>query len=243
MITEERKLVDLIHKNYVLIKVLNRFGISLGFGDKTIDDICKEKNIDTGFFLEIINSYLDPDYFPKEHLRSFPLQLIVDYLTRTHHEYIYKTIPRIENLISQIAQTCYTNQEHGYLLTRFFKEYREELFRHIDREDSKVFPYALCVEKMFLHKSEESCREIIRQYSMDIYKNEHDDIEEKLFDLKNIIIKYLPSPSQPDLCYEILSELFNLESDMNDHSRIEEKVLIPKVQAMENEVRKKGRIV
>ncbi|NOY35954.1 MAG: hypothetical protein GXO83_00075 [Chlorobi bacterium] len=242
MITADKKMVDLIHMNYVLIKVLNRFDISLGFGDKTIGEVCKEQKIDVRFFLEIINSFLDSDYFPKEHLQTFPVRLIIDYLSRTHQDYLGKSIPLIEDLINKIAKNCYENREHGYLLTKFFNEYKDELFRHIEREDKHVFPYARCTEEVFRGRADKECIRRVQDYSISTYLNEHDDIEEKLFDLKNIIIKYLPSPSQPELCYAILSELFNLEKDMNNHSRIEEKVLVPKVEAMEDEIRKKGLI-
>ena len=73
----------------------------------------------------------------------------------------------------------------------------------------------------------------MENYSIDIFKNEHDNIEEKLFDLKNIIIKYLHQPKDEKLCNKLLYELFNLEQDLNDHSRIEDKVLVPKIREME----------
>lgn len=229
-------MVDLIHQNYLIIHVLDRFGISLGFGDKTIHELCKEKKLNTDFFLEIINSYLDPDYFPKETLKTFPVRMIIEYLSKTHQEYLGNLIPRIETLIGEIAKSCYTDKKHGFLLSKFFNEYREELIKHIEREDNKVFPYAQCVELVYQNKADKHCLSIISRYSIATYQNEHDDIEEKLYDLKNIIIKYLPAPKKPTLCIDVLQELFHLEKDMNDHSRIEEKVLIPMVERMEKEI-------
>ena len=238
MITENNKMVDLVHRNYALITVLERFGIALGFGDKTIREVCEEKNLNIPFFLEIINSFLDDDYFPREHLISFPLKLIVDYLTRTHRDYLEKKIPEIEMIISDEQSPCYENSEHNFLLTKFFREYKNELIMHIRREDEQVFPYTLKVEEFYLNAPQDTVipREIAGYSIMD-YLREHDDIEEKLFDLKNIIIKYLPPPLHPDACYRVIAMLFDLEKDMNDHSRIEEKVLVPKVAMMEKNIR------
>ncbi len=73
----------------------------------------------------------------------------------------------------------------------------------------------------------------IRDYSIDDFEADHDNVEDKLFDLKNILIKYLPLPVDYQLCHAILVELFKLESDLNDHARIEDKVLVPKVKFME----------
>ncbi|MEJ2594881.1 MAG: hemerythrin domain-containing protein, partial [bacterium] len=57
--------------------------------------------------------------------------------------------------------------------------------------------------------------------------------EDKLYDLKNILIKYVPTGRTDANSYKILHELFLLESDLNDHSRIEDLILVPKVEAME----------
>ncbi len=242
MITGNNKMVDLVHRNYTLISVLNRFGIALGFGDKTVREVCEEKGLNLPFFLEIINSYLDDDYFPREHLISFPLRLIVDYLSRTHHDYLEKRIPEIETIISSTETPCYRKKDHNYLLLKFFREYKEELILHIRREDEQVFPYALHVEKLFLRLEKEGIPPTgIPGYSIMDYLREHDNIEEKLFDLKNIIIKYLPPPLHPEGCYRVIAMLFDLEKDMNDHSRIEEKVLVPKVAVMEEKLRQHAR--
>ena len=65
-ISRNMKLADVIQMNYLLIPVIHRFGINLGFGDKTVSDVCEENNVDLNFFLQLVNAYHDQDYFPKE---------------------------------------------------------------------------------------------------------------------------------------------------------------------------------
>jgi len=77
-IEKDMKLADVIHHDFNLIPVINRFGIQLGFGDGTIEQICKEQNVNAAFFLIIINTYHDPQYFPKEHLQSFPAGSLIE---------------------------------------------------------------------------------------------------------------------------------------------------------------------
>ncbi|HDR89887.1 MAG TPA: hypothetical protein ENN63_09725 [Bacteroidetes bacterium] len=234
MITGKTKMADLIHLNHKLLPVIGRFGISLGFGDSTVNEICRKKGIETAFFLEVVNAFHDPDYYPQENLRQFSLQLIVDYLRNTHRFYLDKKIPEIEEMIEAMIRDCYPGKEHIDLIKVFFGNYRKELIAHIEREEETVFPYALMVEEAFLKGSlTGEQREQIRKRSMKDYQEEHDDIEEKLYDLKNIIIKYLPQPQDVSGCTHILYELFYLEQDINDHSRIEDKVLAPKVEQME----------
>ena len=77
---------------------------------------------------------------------------------------------------------------------------------------------------------------MVKKESIDIYADDHDNVEDKLFDLKNLIIKYLPPADDYTLSNSLLIELFRLEQDLNDHSRIEEKVLVPKMQLIEKQI-------
>ena len=233
-------MADVIHTNYFTLSVLNRFGIELGFGDKSVEEICKKTNVDVYFFLEIVNAFVNKDYFPKKHLQTFSVKLITDYLQKTHDYYHKLKVPEIENLIEEMVDSCYTQKENMVLLKKFFNNYKQELLNHTHREEEVVFPYTLAIEKAYnLEKPDNSVIELMETYSIDIFQNEHDNIEEKLFDLKNIIIKYLPQPKDSKLCNKLLYELFNLEQDLNDHSRIEEKVLVPKVREMEKIITKR----
>lgn len=81
-------MADIIHLNYQLLSVINRFGIELGFGNLRIDEVCEKHNIQVGFFLEIVNTFHDENYFPGKQLQSFSVSLIVDYLKRTHYYYL-----------------------------------------------------------------------------------------------------------------------------------------------------------
>jgi len=234
-ITHQMKMADLIHLDYLLLQILSRFNIKLGCGDKTIGQVCKENKIDVHFFLEIVNSFHDRNYFPKKQLQGFPLSLIIDYLRNSHEHYLKVKIPYIEGLIQQLLLDSYgRNTELYELINKFFTDYRTELEDHINREEEKTYPYVFTVEKVFRSgQGSDEAIELIQKYSMDAFANEHDNVEDKLFDLKNLIIKYIPPPENTHLCHTILTELFRLESDLNDHARIEDKVLVPKVKFME----------
>lgn len=240
LITKNIKMADVIHTNYFTLSVLNRFGIDLGFGDKSVSEVCNQYKVDIDFFLEIVNTFVDKDYFPKKHLQTFSVKLITNYLQKTHYYYHQIKVPEIEKLIEEMVISCYAQKENLVLLKKFFNDYKQELLNHTRREEQVVFPYTIALEDAYYsNEPDSSALKLLETYSIDIFQNEHDNIEEKLFDLKNIIIKYLPQPKDSKLCNKLLFELFSLEQDLNDHSRIEEKVLVPKVREMEKEIRKR----
>ncbi len=84
LIQKEMKLADVIHHDHKLVPVINRFNIYLGFGDKSIEELCAGRRINQEFFLTIINAYHDHKYFPKKHLQSFPASMLVHYLKKSH---------------------------------------------------------------------------------------------------------------------------------------------------------------
>ena len=60
------------------------------------------------------------------------------------------------------------------------------------------------------------------------------NIEDKLSDLKNILIKYLPEKSSLEEKTILLFNLFDFERDIDKHTLLEDLVLIPKVHNMED---------
>lgn len=232
-ITENMKMADVIHMNYSLLPVITRFNIPLGFGDKSVTEVCEENKVNLDFFIEITNSFIDDDYIPQKELNSFPVKLIVDYLHKTHAYYLEEKLPEIFNMISALSEV-FDNPEPILLLKNFFSEYQQELHAHIDREESAVLPYVMEIEESFNRNSvAPGLIEKINSYSINVFAGEHDNVEEKLYDLKNIIIKYLPPSKDKALSNRILMELFRLEKDLNAHAELEDKVLIPKVAKME----------
>jgi regulator of cell morphogenesis and NO signaling len=162
------------------------------------------------------------------------VQPILHYLRNTHFYYINQKLPELEILLNETIRVCYKEEKTQQLLIRFFSGYSEQLTRHIDKEEKEVFPYVYWLEACQGNEIvSEEMAEKYKCYSIEHYRNTHDDIEEKLADLQNLIIKYLPPPDNLYACNKLLFEIFTLENDINYHSRIEEKVLIPKSLEME----------
>ena len=49
------KMIDLISDNYSLLQVMSRVGLSLGFGDKTVKEVCELNGVDCRTFLIVVN--------------------------------------------------------------------------------------------------------------------------------------------------------------------------------------------
>ncbi len=222
------KMITLIRRNCYLLPVINRFGIKLGFRDKTVEKICEETNNDVNFFLAIINTFHDPGYFPENELSSFSPRLIVNYLTETHKYYINYVLPKIERLINRLINESNSEIKELKLINAFYKKYKNELLFHIDNEEEFVFPYVL---SLLGNKNASGTN-----FTIHSFEEEHANIDIKLNDLKNLVIKYIEPVYDEHVCNEFLFTLFLFEKDLKDHARIEDKILIPQVIKIEKEL-------
>ena len=48
---QNNRMSDLVCDNYPVLLVMSRFGIALGFGDKSIGEVCRENGVHTETFL------------------------------------------------------------------------------------------------------------------------------------------------------------------------------------------------
>ena len=227
---KEDKMSSLIGKNYNLLPVINRFGIRLGFKEKTIAETCNDYQIDVDFFLAIVNTYTDESYFPESELLSFSPVLLIDYLKNTHQYYINYVLPKVERLLNQVMLSCSENCDSLKMISTFYQKYKAELLLHLKLEDEKVFPYIIDLYKTRKLKGDGT--------SIEILENEHNNVEVKLSDLKNLIIRHLNPNYEDNAMNEFLMTLFQFENDLNDHARIEDHILIVQVMEIENELRK-----
>ncbi|MCG6189244.1 hemerythrin domain-containing protein [Maribellus maritimus] len=222
-------MVTLIRTNYHLLPVINRFGIRLGFKDKTIEEVCELHKISSDFFLAIVNTFHNEDYFPEEELLSFSPHLIVQYLKRTHQYYINYILPKMESLLEQLNSDCSPNCKELKIIDAFYKRYKNELLNHINDEETRVFPYV--VELI------NNPRSMDPNFTITEFEKEHSNVEIQLEDLKNLIIKYIEPVYDENICNEFLITLFRFEADIKDHARIEDAILVPLAIAIEDKYR------
>ncbi len=240
LIQKNMKLAEVIHHDHTLVPIINRFGIHLGFGNDNIAEICRKHKINIDFFVTILNAFHDAHYFPQKQLRNFPAALLIDYLQKAHHYFLDDKIPEIAGLINKMATEYALDKTTIGLLSNFFTGYSKELKKHIQYEEETIYPYVLALEKAQAERNPDKNPFVrVNNFSISDYETQHENVEEKLFDLKNIIIKYLPEPKDDKPGYRLLRELFTLDKELNEHARIEDLILVPKVKAMEKALKNK----
>lgn len=215
------RMSDLLCNHYDLLLVIMRFGVPLGFGDDTIEEVCTKNQVHCPTMLSVINLLTDSDQVPSEEdLQQISTDALVDYLQRSHHYFIDYKLPMVRQQLSLAIQ----NEKLSIvpLIFHFFDEYVGEVHKHMGYEDKVVFPYVKAL----------SLQENLGDYRIDIFNKRHDKIETKITELKNILIKYYPDGTGYALA-SVLHEIFETEQDLSLHNYIENNLFIPLIQSLE----------
>lgn len=230
----EMKASEIIINNPYLILMFEHFEIKLEVREKTIAQICNDNNINTSLFLTIANLFNGFKPQPITEYISKDIQSIIKYLGNSHKYYINEIYPQIQEIIKNIHKI--NTHSEILMIEKFFDKYFEEVSEHMEYENNVVFPYVLNLDAQLTNKNNNYK---LNSYSVIEYREHHNDIEEKLTDLKNLLIKYLPIENDQNLRRKLLFYLFELEYDLNIHSQIEDNILIPLVEKMENLISEK----
>lgn len=126
-------LSEVIEENHQLIPVINRFGIKLGLGDRNIGDICKSANINTEFFLAILNTFLNEDYFPEKKLQGFDIELVINYLRKTDAYLVHGQLHNLEKHLNAFISMSEPGNAQLKIIKRLFTEFKEELIGQIEQ--------------------------------------------------------------------------------------------------------------
>ena len=220
LVTPDTKLCEVIVDEPSVVPVINRFDIVLGVGDRTIKSICKEKGIDTSFFITILNAFIHESFFLENVTGAFNAGDAVDYLRKTNNSYLRNQLPNIERHFAALISRSDSNNNLP-LLFNFYREVKTEIERRID-SDNQWFDAIISAEQS---NSEVSV-------AGNAVQAESDSIEDKLSDLINMFVIHLRGDYDRNLCHAVLFAVISLEKDIRQNNRIRNRVLRPLVDAL-----------
>ncbi len=210
---------DVVADNALLLPVLTRFGISLGFGDRTVAEVCEEYGVHTSTFLAVAN-FISGKACDAS---GVSLQSLTGYLKRAHIYFLDYVLPNIRRKIIDAISTG-ASGDMALVFLKFYDEYVREVRRHMDYEDRHVFTY---VDSLVAGTRAAG-------FSIAKFRDNHPSIAEKLHEMKDILICHFTADgSRVDMLNSVLFEIIICERDLVQHCEVEDKIFIPAVERLE----------
>ena len=220
-------MIDLISDNYTMLQGLGAFGIRLGFGDKTVEEVCREQGVDSYTFLAVVNFIIN-GYAPKDSDDRIDVETILGYLRASHRFFLDFQLPSIRE---KLKATLCQDDSMSTLILHLYDEYAHDIQKHMRYEEKTLFPY---VEALL--RGEQTSR-----YNVGIFSKNHSDTTGKFQELKSIIIKYLPQDNLSNSkLTDTLYDIYNNEEWLCNHSNVEECIFVPAIRLLEKKVKEEG---
>jgi regulator of cell morphogenesis and NO signaling len=188
-----------------VLQLIHRFGIPLGVGDKTIEQVCQEANIDCHTLLTVVHFAMGKEYHHEGEIHIPTLRL---YLENAHLYFMSFQLPRIRQMLLEAINLAGSDNKIPLLIIRMYDEYMEEIRTHIQHENEQQFEY---------------------------HPTDDQHVAAKATELKNLIIKYYPNNNkisaqaqeQERLLYAVLHDLHHFENELALHCAIEDEIMLP----------------
>lgn len=217
-------MMSLIRDNYNVLQSLGAFGISLGFGNKTVREVCEEEQVDTTTFLAVVNLAFNGQNNPSD-LQKLSVSTLLKYLRASHEYYLGFQLPFIRQ---ELERALGKQGQLEWLIMRLYDEYAHSIQLHMKYEERTLFPY---VEGLLRG-------EVMEGYDAETFSKHHGDTSEKLKELKDIIIKYLPADGlHNNQLTATLYDIYNNEEWLKLHAQVEDEIFIPVIRHLEQKSR------
>ena len=197
-------MISLIANDYRIIQVLSRFGIPLGFSDKSIREVCDDCGVDCNTFLALVN-FMNSPSDSRPPVANLSLESLLLYLKRSHVYFLKFYLPQIRRKL--LDGINLKDSDVSFLIIKLFDEYVEGVKQHMEEEERQLFRQ---VEETITGSGNS-----VEDFP--VYSKHHEEVGSKLRELKNIIIKYCPSDAKINLLNDALYDIYRCEEELYRH--------------------------
>ena len=235
-ILEEQIIGELVAQNYKTASVFKKFKIDFCCnGNRTISEACERKKLDPSQLINelrntIINVEQNIDF------NSWELDLLADYIEKTHHRYVLTKIEEIKPYLNKVTRVHGEHNPELKEIEILFNQSAQELSQHLQKEEMILFPF---IRNMVNSKMEEKPLFFPHFGTVEnpiaMMKHEHQNEGERFEKIAELSNQYTP-PSHACNTYRVTFALLKeFEDNLHQHIHLANNILFPKAIKMEKE--------
>ncbi len=234
-IQETTTIGDFVAKDYRTAAIFSKYGIDFCCkGYKTIDEVCKKKDINEANLLDELNAVFATKNDSGIDFSSWPLDLLADYIEKTHHRYVEEKTQEIIPFLDKLCDVHGNNHPELFEISKQFKASAQELAIHMKKEELVLFPY---VKQMI---SATNTHGTLAEPHFRTVKNpigammhDHDFEGERFKTIAILTHNYTPPEDACNTYRVTYAMLQEFEKDLHKHIHLENNILFPKAKALE----------
>lgn len=192
---------------------------------------------DAEFIVHVLKLF-EAEFQPKRlDVGVVDLDVLVDYLQRSHRYYLDVIIPELTHLLQHLQEVSNGSFPLLHALPAFWRSYRMELHSHFRQEDEGLFPYVKKLQHRMKHPLLGLFTHDLLNYDLSAFQEEHHDETHELGEIRKLILLSNAHDELPFPYRILLNKMTLFERDLHLHARLEDEVLIPRLRAIENQLK------
>ena len=241
-IQEDQIIGELVAQDYRTASVFKKYDIDFCCqGNRTIGDACASEQIDESSVVSDLNALLDAPTGTTTDYKSWPLDLLADYIEKKHHRYVVEKTLEIQPYLTKICSVHGGNHPELFEIKDHFNATAEALAQHMKKEELILFPYVrLMVQAQQDHSIWESAPFGSVQNPIDMMMEEHTTEGDRLRQIERLSNNYTPPVDACNTFMVAIALLKEFEQDLHLHIHLENNILFPKAIALEKEISQKN---
>lgn len=229
---------EFVAHDFRTASVFTRYGIDFCCrGHRTIAEVCEKKSIDQSVLLDDLTAVLLTENTNTIDFKSWPLDLLVDYIEKKHHRYVEGNIPIILQYLDKLCRAHGEVHPELQEIKALFEGCGQELALHMKKEEAILFPFIKEMEKasgahLPIHAA--SFATVDGPIAMMMHEHDHEGIRfRKIAALSN---QYTP-PADGCNTYKVTFSMLNaFELDLHEHIHLENNILFPRAKQLEKKL-------
>lgn len=228
---------DIVAADFRTAAIFKKYGIDFCCkGGRTIEDASSPKNLDVN------QIYADLENLPTGDgssidFNSWPLDLLADYVEKTHHHYVEEKTPIIQQFLDKLCKVHGGRHPELFQIKELFDVSAQDLGSHLKKEELILFPF---IKKMVKSKNSNEMISLppfgTVENPVNMMKHEHAVEGERLRNIAELSNEYTP-PADACSTYKVAyAMLQEFENDLHKHIHLENNILFPKAIELEKEL-------
>lgn len=228
-ITKETIVGELVANDYRTASVFKNSKIDFCCnGNRTIEEACTQKKIESDELIEQLNNVVHQQKDSGVDYKSWPLDLLADYIEKKHHRYVEAKILEITPFLEKVVRVHGEHHPELKEVEQLFKASAGELTAHMKKEEMILFPFVRkMMEAQQAHNTLQPHFGTV-QNPIRMMMHEHENEGERFRKIAALTDNYNP-PADACNTYKVTFALLKeFEEDLHLHIHLENNILFPK---------------
>ncbi len=233
----QKQIGQFVAEDYRTAAVFSKYKIDFCCnGGRTINEACKSKGIDSHILLDELEAVLNEKGGESIDYKSWPLDLLIDYIEKKHHRYVEEKIPVLLQFLNKLCRVHGERHPELFKINELFTASAGELASHMKKEELILFPF---VKKMVNAKLQQGAIQSPQfgtvENPIEMMRHEHDNEGERFRQIAELT-DYYKAPADACNTYRVTFAMLEaFEKDLHLHIHLENNILFPKAIKLEQQ--------